>query len=86
MTTPHRITVGAGHNPVDVTAQSALRYPRPPRDLHRQLGVDGSQHIRISDQIGAIDDRLKRPVVNIAGPQQLPTLGSRNRIAREYSR
>jgi len=32
-----RITVGAGHNPVHVTAQSALRYPQPPRDLHRQL-------------------------------------------------
>jgi len=29
---------------------------RPPRDLHRQLSVNRSQYIRISDQIGAIDD------------------------------
>jgi hypothetical protein len=72
MTTPHRITVGAGNNPVDVTAHPALRYPRPPCDLHRQLRVDRGQHIRISDQIGAIDNRLKGPIVNIAGSQQLP--------------
>ena len=31
--TPHRIMIGPGHDPVDVSAKSTLGYPRPPATL-----------------------------------------------------
>ncbi len=69
-TPPHCIEVGAGHDSVDITTQPTLGDSRPPSHLYRQRRIDGGQHVGVGDQIGAVDNRLKRPVIDIAGHQQ----------------
>jgi hypothetical protein len=62
-TTPHCITIGAGHDPVHISGQPTLCQCRPPRNHHGKSGIDGDDHFRFGDQIGATDNRLKRSII-----------------------
>ncbi|CAM2871330.1 hypothetical protein MYSI104531_06535 [Mycobacterium simiae] len=68
---PHRILVGSHDDLVDLRGQAPMRHRRPPRHVHGQLRVDAGQYLVIGQQIGAIDDGLKRPVVDVAGLENL---------------
>lgn len=59
---PHRIRVGLTHDPVDLPGQPALGHRRPARHFDGQLYIHRRQHFAVGDQIGAIHDRLKRPI------------------------
>ncbi len=65
-----RIHVGARHHPIHLGAQPAPAHRRPAHHLDGQLGVHRGQHLQILDQIGAIHDRLKRPIIDLAGRKQ----------------
>ena len=65
-----------------ICGEPALRHRGPPARLESHFGVDGGHHLSVGDQVSAVDDRLKRPVVDVAGTSSAPTCGSRNRIAR----
>ncbi len=70
-TTPHRVTIGASDHLVDVSTDAALRNTAPASDFRGQRCINGRQHIGVGNQIGAIDDRLERPVVDVAGQQHV---------------
>ena len=70
-TSPHRIGIGFGHDLVHLRAQPALGQRGPARHVGRQLPVHGSQYVGIGDQIGAIDQRLKHPEVDVTGLEDL---------------
>ena len=63
----HRNGIGIGHDLIDRRGQSAARQRRTPRQPHRQCRIHPRQHLGIGDQLGAKHDRLKRPVVDLAG-------------------
>ena len=67
--TAHCISIGPGHDPVDLSTKPTLGDAHPPGNLDCQFGVHGGHHLRVGDQVGAIDDRLKRAVIDIASHQ-----------------
>ncbi|VBA35007.1 hypothetical protein LAUMK21_05429 [Mycobacterium pseudokansasii] len=64
-----RIGIGAGHDLVDLGTQPAPAQRRPARHRHRQLGIHRGQHLGVFDQLGAIHQRLKSPIVDLTGPK-----------------
>ncbi|EUA22886.1 hypothetical protein I552_7377 [Mycobacterium xenopi 3993] len=55
----------------------------PPRDPDRQLGIHRCHDVVVDEQFGAVDDRLKRAVVDVPATSSAPTRGNRNRSAGE---
>ncbi len=67
----HRISIGLGHDLVDLGRQPAHGQRRPPQHLRHQLRIHLRQHLPVGDQPGAIHHRLKQPDINITGLEQL---------------
>ncbi|CAG6935486.1 hypothetical protein PICSAR15_04432 [Mycobacterium avium subsp. paratuberculosis] len=70
----HRIGIHGRHYPIHRGGQPTAGQRRPPRHQHGQRGVHPGQHLRISDQIGAKHQGLKRPVIDAPGREHRPDL------------
>jgi hypothetical protein len=61
----HRIPIGAGHDLVHLGGQPTPGHRGPAQHAGRQPGIHGGQHLGIGDQIRAIHQRLKHPVIDV---------------------
>ena len=61
----HRVDVKVGHDLVNASGQPAAGHRWPADHGKGQLTIDDRKQISVSDQIGAIDDRGKRPLVDV---------------------
>ncbi len=61
----HRVDVSFGDDLVNVSGQPAAGHRWPADHGKGQLPIDRREHVAIGDQIGAIDDRGKRPLVDV---------------------
>ena len=58
----------------DLGAESPLAVRGPQRHRDTQFGIHGGQHLGVGDQIGVKHDRLKRPIIDVPGLEQLTHL------------
>ncbi len=71
---PHRIGIGTRHDLIDLPSQAGLGHRGPTRHIGGQLRIHRRQNIRVNDQVGAIHNRGKHQIADVAGAKHLSRL------------
>ena len=70
-----RIDIGVGDDLVHLRDQPALGHRGPAHHIGRQRRIHRREHLRVVDQIDAIHQGLKHPIINVTGFEDLAHLG-----------